>query len=120
MAANLIIQCLEHFGDGFEFERLCNDVMKIHYGRLEPIGGYHDGGIDGLLIIEAEDARFYFNKAADRAKTIVFQYSIQEDWNNKLKKSIRTLETANEQYDQLIFVTNQRVDQSVIAKIEIW
>jgi hypothetical protein len=80
MTPNLIIQALEQFGDGFVFERLCNDVMHLHYPGFNPGGGVHDLGVDGLLELEGEETRLYFKTSAVKSEVYVFQYSLKEEW----------------------------------------
>lgn len=75
MVLNLIVQALEGFGDGFEFEHLCNDIMHLHYPGFEPGGGVHDLGADGLLVLDKNDIRLYFKTFSRQAQTFVFQYS---------------------------------------------
>lgn len=108
MAPNFIVQCLEEFGDGIEFERLCNDIMHQHYPRFEPAGGIHDSGIDGLLELGSPEDRIYFKRAKGDGQLVVFQYSLQEDWSRKVKDTLQKLKKNKIVYNRLVLVTSQR------------
>ncbi|MFH1890630.1 MAG: hypothetical protein ABIJ91_03645 [Candidatus Kuenenbacteria bacterium] len=121
MALNLILEALKQFGDGFQFERLCNDIMHTHYKGFKPGGHVHDLGIDGLLELkDEEDIRLYFKQSTDKNQIYVFQYSIQETWETKIKKTLEKLNNNNIEYDRLIYVTNQNPTISSLTKIQLF
>ncbi len=120
MAPNFIVQCLVDFGDGFEFERLCNDIMHLHYREFEPAGGLHDSGVDGLRVLEAEEARVYFKQSKDRRQLLAFQYSLQEEWETKIKKTLRKLHDNQIQCDRFVLLTNQRINHTALIKLQAW
>jgi len=118
MTPNLIIQALEHFGDGFLFERLCNDIMHLHYPGFNPGGGVHDLGADGLLELEGEETRLYFKTSAATRQTYVFQYSLKEKWGGKVKDTLEKLTRNDIQYDRLVYVTNRNPTTAAEIKLQ--
>lgn len=118
MTLNLIMQALEQFGDGHLFERLCNDVMHLHYPGFEPGGGVHDLGIDGLLELEGEQTRLYFKTCAATSQTYVFQYSLQEKWETKVKNTLQKLARNDIAYDGLVYVTNRSPTTAAVVKLQ--
>jgi len=115
-----MLQALEEFGDGFQFERLCNDIMHLHYTGFKPGGKVHDLGIDGLLeLSDLETIRLYFKQSSDKSQVYIFQYSIQDTLESKIKATLAKLDENQIEYNRLIYVTSRNPTTSQITKMQI-
>lgn len=118
MSLNLIIQALEGFEDGFEFERLCNDIMHLHYPGFKPGGRMHDLGADGSLVLDENNTRLYIKSSSRQSQIFVFQYSLQKTWEKKIKDTLQKLKDNKVIYDRLIYVTNLSPTKASVAKLQ--
>ena len=93
MAVDLIVYCLEHVTDYWQFERFCNDLMIAEgYDNLEPLGGTGDKGRDAIRICRT-----------DPNDITIFAYSVREDWLVKLKKDAKRVKNVGHQCHTLVF-----------------
>jgi len=87
--------------DPKNFERMCADIFFHEgYKNIIPLGGNYDNGRDAEQIYYDED---------NRLKTIFFQFTLEKDWEKKLKRELIKLEEKQHVIHEYIFVTSQRV-----------
>lgn len=93
---------LSRYTDFFRFEQLCIEVMGYYgYPRIRKIGGYQDDGIDAL------SSELYLD---DTRKTRVFQFTMEKNTKNKIENTVKKLIKNKIDYDELILVTSQSVN----------
>lgn len=118
MTLNLIVQALENFEDGFGFERLCNDIMHLHYPRFKPGGRVHDLGADGLLVLDKDDTRLYVKTSSQQKQTFIFQYSLQQTWKRKIRVTLKKLKDNKVRYDRLVYVTSLAPTRASVVNLQ--
>ena len=80
------------------FERLARAFMASDFTGFRPLAaGSGDGGRDGLIFL------------ADDDETTAIQMSLAQDWNDKIRRTIRRLDNTNSQVRHLIYLTNQAI-----------
>ena len=86
---------------GTQFEHFVNDFMPSVLGQAyKPLGGYRDGGADGLVEPVHENA----------ASTHRFlQASVEENYEAKIRKTVERLRQFGRTPHQLQYVTNRDV-----------
>ena len=90
---------LGRIDDGFLFERFAQEFLASILGyTFIPAGGLHDRGIDGLQHISTSNGLL----------RQVFQMSIEKAPSQKLRGTLRKLTQNNIEFDNLVFVTNQK------------
>jgi hypothetical protein len=92
---------LENYTDALGFESFCNDLLSYKYTNLQPIGGLHDSGRDGLIVLDSPDGdrdRVYLKKRGKSGQVTVCQYSLEDDWRAKARKTLRRLRDAQIDY----------------------
>jgi tetratricopeptide (TPR) repeat protein len=88
--------------DGGRFERLCTDLLgREGYRDIVPIGGTYDGGRD------AEIRRFKGIRST--GGVVFFQYSLEENWEGKLKRELDKLRQRDQEINFYVFVTSRKV-----------
>lgn len=93
---------LSRYTDFFHFEQLCIEVMGYYgYPRIKKVGGYKDDGVDAL------SSDIYYD---DTQITRVFQFTMQKDTKDKIKNTINKLRINGVDFDELILVTSQIVN----------
>ncbi|MBA7481226.1 hypothetical protein ES707_16696 [subsurface metagenome] len=105
---------LRHFTDTVEFERMCTDLLKRSgFVDIVPRGpGVRDRGMDARSL-------HFPNKQ-------VFQFSIQANWQEKLRSTFSKLARSEQKGLQrgglLVFVTNRKVSPQKVDSIrdEVW
>ncbi|MBM4034042.1 MAG: tetratricopeptide repeat protein [Planctomycetes bacterium] len=102
---NSVLWALDNDLGGAAFERLCTDLLyREGYHDIVPIGGPHDRGRD------AEIRTWRGSSAASHVT--FFQFSLQKDWEGKLKRDLQKVNASGHKVDRFIFVTSQRVTGS--------
>ena len=85
-----------------DFERLCVDLLgREGYSRIAPIGGTKDHGRDA-------EAVYWSGRSAARAVT-AFQFSLQEDWERKLRTDAAKIAVHSPDTTALVFVSSRAV-----------
>ena len=88
--------------DGSRFERLCTDLLaREGFKDILPIGGTYDAGRD------AEVRRWQGIKST--GGVTFFQYSLEKDWRNKLKRELKKVYEKRHIINFYVFLTSQRV-----------
>lgn len=86
---------------GADFENFANNFMSVVEGRsFIPLGGVHDGGADGFLgteLVESEKAEHFY------------QFSIQEDYRGKIKKTVTRLKGVGREPQVVTYVTSRLI-----------
>ena len=86
-----------------DFEQFASAFLTSFYPELRTVAKPHDGGRDSELFSPVGKP------------TIVFQYSVTESWENKIKSTLERLKNNNpigENVKKLIYVTNQKIGAS--------
>lgn len=92
---------LSKIEDGFIFEKFCNSFLSKVLGYdFIPAGGIKDRGIDGLEYLVTRGGY----------ERNIYQFSIEKNWELKIKNTCKKLKENNIEYDHLTFVTNQQTD----------
>lgn len=93
---NKILWTLDNQLDDASFEKLCSDLLSREgYYKIIPIGGNYDGGRDA----EFRSAKDYH----------YFQYSLEKNWENKLKKEFNKISNLQKVISKYLFVTSRKV-----------
>lgn len=101
-APSLVLYALDHHLSPRDFERLCVDLLgRDGYWRIEPIGGTNDHGRDA-------EAVYWRGKSAHRA-VVVFQFSLQEDWERKMREDADKIAAHCPAVEAMVFVTSRTV-----------
>jgi hypothetical protein len=87
---------LEHT-DWPQFEDFATAFLAPQYPNLRRLTGPGDLGRDAEL------------HASDGVPLVVFQYSVTEDWRDKIKSTVRRLHEAEVAFNTLIYVTNRDI-----------
>jgi len=98
---------LEH-ADGTGFERFFHDFYSALEGpNFVPLGGYHDGGADGMIVdcsVNQEDERSFA------------QASVQADYRAKIRQTVKRLREFGRDPKSLLYATSRIVGP--IDKVE--
>lgn len=101
MSADRIIYCLERLSDYRDFERLCSALLAgLGYPQLDPLGGTGDKGRDAVI------------RRDDAGRSIVFAYTVREDWRVKLKGDCNRINAVGHALDVLVFVCTEALSAS--------
>lgn len=99
---DIIELALSRFTDYFKFEQLCLEIMGYYgFPRLKKVGGFKDDGIDAISSDIYKD---------ETHTTRVFQFTMQKDTNAKIQNTLKKLNNNEVEFDELIFVTSQSVN----------
>jgi hypothetical protein len=99
---DIIEIALDRLTDFSDFEKLACEVLQNEgYPDIKPLGGSHDFAQDATV------ERLYCH-SGKRLRTI-FQITTQEALESKLQATIRRLDEASAEYQQLILVTSREV-----------
>lgn len=91
-----VLWTLDNQLDGASFERLCSDLLSREgFYKIIPIGGNYDGGRDAELKISKD---YYY-----------FQYSLEKNWELKIKKEFKKISNSNKSISKYLFITSQKV-----------
>lgn len=110
MTFNLTKAKLAEFTDATAFEQTCSSLLVREYPSIIPLGGTRDRGRDA---IEAPPVRGSFQ--TDDGGTI-FQFSLEKDWESKLKRELEKVFQYGYKPTQFVFVTNQKVSSGNFDK----
>lgn len=123
MGVDIVEIALREMTDSQEFEKLASEIMGNEgYHNIVPLGGVSDKGRDAI-----QESLFVFKNR----RSLIFQYTLQEDIKGKIDDTINKLKAANIEFDGLVIVTNRavsaerqdniirstRIDQGVEVKI---
>ena len=109
--ADQILWALDNVISPTEFERLCVDLLgREGYRHIVPIGGTKDQGRDAEI-------RFWLGKS-ERRSSVVFQFSLEDKWEAKLKSDAAKIAEQNRQVHALVFVTSRKVTGAKEAALE--
>ncbi len=99
---NQVLWALDNEIQPRSFERLCVDLLgREGYHRIVPIGGSKDHG---------RDAEFRCWKGASNGHAVVaFQFSLQENWEKKLRDDAGKIAAHCPDAVAMVFVTSQEV-----------
>lgn len=93
---------LSRYTDYFKFEQLCIEVMSYYgFPRIKKIGGYKDDGVDAI------ESNSYYDETHEKR---VFQFTMQKETKSKITDTEKKLERNGVEYDELIIVTSQAVN----------
>lgn len=93
---------LSRYTDYFKFEQLCIEVMSYYgFPRIKKIGGHKDDGVDAI------ESNCYYDEAHEKR---VFQFTMQKETKAKITNTEKKLEKNGIEYDELIIVTSQAVN----------
>ena len=96
--------------DGFAFETLASEVMREEgYHDIRPLGGVGDQGQDAL------QDRFYEREGRTRT---VFQYTLEDYVEGKLRDTITKLGENEIEYSTLVIVTPARLSSERQRKLK--
>lgn len=83
-----------------DFERLCVDLLSREgFWSIVPIGGTRDLGRDA-------EARYWQGKSQPAAE-VVFQFSLEKNWERKLRSDIEKIARFETKPQAIVFVTSQ-------------
>lgn len=93
---------LSRYTDYFKFEQLCIEVMSYYgFPRIKKIGGHKDDGVDAI------ESNCYYDETHENR---VFQFTMQKETKAKITDTEKKLEKNGIEYDELIIVTSQAVN----------
>ena len=93
---------LSRYTDYFKFEQLCIEVMSYYgFPRIKKIGGHKDDGVDAI------ESNSYYDETHEKR---VFQFTMQKETKSKITDTEKKLERNGVEYDELIIVTSQAVN----------
>lgn len=93
---------LSRYTDYFKFEQLCIEVMSYYgFPRIKKIGGHKDDGVDAI------ESNCYYDETHEKR---VFQFTMQKETKAKITNTEKKLEINGIEYDELIIVTSQAVN----------
>lgn len=93
---------LSRYTDYFKFEQLCIEVMRYYgFPRIKKIGGHKDDGVDAI------ESNSYYDETHEKR---VFQFTMQKETKSKITDTEKKLERNGVEYDELIIVTSQAVN----------
>ena len=93
-----------------DFERLCVDLLfRDGFSRIVPIGGTKDQGIDAEAV--------YWRGRSDEV-VVVFQFSLENRWEQKLKRDTAKIAAHCPEATVMVFVTSQSVTRVKRKKLE--
>lgn len=96
-----VLDILNLISDGFLFERLAQEFLTARLGHaFMASGGIKDKGIDGLEHVSGIEG----------SSKDIFQMSIDKNPGRKIRDTIIKLIKNNIEFDRLIYVTNQRIN----------
>jgi len=112
MGLDIIEFALDKMTDAAEFEKLAAEVMYLEgFYDIHPLGGKFDLGQDAI------QDRFYVREGKIRT---IFQFTLQENLNSKLRSTIERLQAAAGEFSQLVIVTSRNLSaEGQRALIEI-
>ncbi|HUN07636.1 MAG TPA: hypothetical protein PLQ56_13595 [Aggregatilineales bacterium] len=84
-------------------------MARFRGEEFQPVGGIHDGGIDGI------EPLFHL----PRKETIIYQFSIRKDAKDKIVESIERLHRNGIKLQRFYYVTNQRLRDRVPLEEEL-
>lgn len=95
-----------------DFERLCVDLLSREgYWSIVPVGGTRDQGRDA-------EATYWRGKSKPAAE-VVFQFSLEENWERKLRKDTAKIAEAGARPQAMVFVTSQTVTGEKHEKLRV-
>jgi len=101
---------LNFMTDGFAFEKLASEVMREEgYHDIRPLGGVDDQGQDAF------QDRFYEREGRTRT---VFQYTLEDYVEGKLRDTVTKLEENDIEYVTLVIVTPTRLSSDRQRKLK--
>ena len=106
MRISLTLYALDNITDFWQFENLCNDLLfREGFKHLKPHGKMHDSGIDASVHVHEANER------------IVFQYSTQTAFADKVKNTLLKLKENGEQCDELHYVSSREISYSAAKEL---
>lgn len=99
---NQTLWTLDSRVDSRTFEELCVDLLyREGYRHIVPIGGQNDRGRDAEIR--------YWKRSEHRELVTVFQFSLEERWESKLKNDTEKIKRLTPTADEIVFVTSRKV-----------
>lgn len=93
-----------------DFERLCVDLLSREgYWSIVPVGGMRDLGRDAEAI--------YWQGKSQPAAEVIFQFSLERDWERKLRADIEKIARHGAAPQAIVFVTSQTVSGEKQTKL---
>jgi len=77
--------------DGMLWEAFANSFLASEFAQLRPVGGVHDAGRDAFLY------------EPDGEPGVYIQHSVQEDFDSKIRDTVKTLQEKGFQPRQIIY-----------------
>lgn len=101
MSVDIVEIALDNMTDHRQFEKLASEVMRDEgYPNIKPLGGVADSGQDAV------QESFFLSEGRNR---IVFQYTLQEYLAGKIDDTIKKLDKASCEYNELVIVTSRSI-----------
>jgi ribose 1,5-bisphosphokinase PhnN len=98
MASPFTMFDLKEVSDYKGFESFCSALMSRRgYSDIEPLGGFHDEGLDAIHVGRVSSRR------------TIFAYSSRGDWDVKIKEDAERIVSSGHECDSFVFVTSSVV-----------
>jgi len=99
---NQVLWALDKELEPREFERLSLDLLgREGYFQMIPLGGQKDNGRDAKV-------RTWSGKG-ERGSLVVFQFSMQRDWERKLRQDVQKVRKTSPEVTGFVFVSTQEI-----------
>ncbi len=107
---SLVLWTLDNGYSPRDFERLCVDLLgREGYWKIAPIGGMNDQGRDAEAV--------YWQGKSERSTVVVFQFSLQENWEKKLKTDAEKIKAHCRDAIAMVFITSRTVTGEKQSKL---
>jgi len=113
MSIDIVEIGLERMSDHVDFEKLATEILYNEgYYDIIPLPGGSEFGQDAF-----QESFFIDNET----KKIVFQYTLQEYFKGKVKKTIERLNEAKIEFNELVIVTKHKIsgETQIIIKADV-
>jgi len=101
-APSQVLWALDQHISPRDFERLCVDLLSREgYWSIVPVGGTRDQGRDAEAV--------YWRGKSQPAAEVVFQFSLERDWERKLRADVEKITRHGAAPQAMVFVTSQTV-----------
>ncbi len=109
---NLVLWTIDNELEPFTFERLCTDLMyRNGYRDIVPFGKVRDRGRDAQISL-------YKGSDSNNFSRTFFQYSLEKNWEKKLKNEITKVDLYNHNITSFVFITSQNVSGEKRDKLD--
>ncbi len=121
-----LLQSLNRDNGGFRFEALATDLLHATYaGNIVPSTGPVGPGDRGedarthpTYLLDSRDTFRIYQSPPEAAERIIFAYSIDADWKDKLMSDVEKILANDLGAERVVFVTNQFIPTRVRQDVE--